>query len=440
MSIDINWESLTQGPDGDALAESIRAFIDDRFQKVTLPRMIRSVKVHSFDFGEISPKVELKDICEPLPDFYQGEDDEDDGDLEDSEQPAPKDIGDQNGKLGDQSGSGTFRGSHTSTDRHERSANLPSDTQHRDGPGVFNRRDILGGQLLPRATTPGILGGTSNLGYFHLPLSAGLSGTTTPLAAVAGAQFHNTLQDTSRGKLALGDADQSHNHHRSMSFGSLTHSSATTPSSRPTSRHQHDWPEEVLDGSSSDGQEDDSPKLVPGSTTQPERSIEDVQIVFHVSYAGNVKLSLTAEILLDYPMPSFVGIPLQLNITGLTFDGVGILAYIKKKAHFCFLCPEDAEALVGDSQSQSQDDDEAAATAAAAEKGNSSSDTTTTDQRKQRPGALLEEIRVESEIGQRESGKQVLKNVGKVEKFVLEQVRRIFDEEFVYPSFWTFLV
>jgi len=27
-----------------------------------------------------------------------------------------------------------------------------------------------------------------------------------------------------------------------------------------------------------------------------------------------------------------------------------------------------------------------------------------------------------------------------VEKFVLEQVRRIFDDEFVYPSFWTILV
>jgi distribution and morphology protein 12 len=27
-----------------------------------------------------------------------------------------------------------------------------------------------------------------------------------------------------------------------------------------------------------------------------------------------------------------------------------------------------------------------------------------------------------------------------VESFVLEQVRRIFEDEFVYPSFWTFLV
>ena len=61
-------------------------------------------------------------------------------------------------------------------------------------------------------------------------------------------------------------------------------------------------------------------------------------------------------------------------------------------------------------------------------------------QQKGKVGGLLQEIRVESEIGQREGTKQSLKNVGKVERFVLEQVRRIFEEELVYPSFWTFLV
>jgi distribution and morphology protein 12 len=135
-----------------------------------------------------------------------------------------------------------------------------------------------------------------------------------------------------------------------------------------------------------------------------------------VRYSGDVKLSLTAEILLDYPMPSFVGIPVKLNITGLSFDGVAVLAYIRKRAHFCFLSPEDAYAAIG---------------AEGTEESHSSG---------MKMGGLLHEIKVESEIGQRENGKQVLKNVGKVEKFVLEQVRRIFEDEFVYPSFWTFLV
>ncbi|KAF3057255.1 Mitochondrial distribution and morphology protein 12 [Daldinia childiae] len=158
-----------------------------------------------------------------------------------------------------------------------------------------------------------------------------------------------------------------------------------------------------------------------------EPRIDDLQAVFRIKYAGDVKLMLTAEILLDYPMPSFVGIPVKLNITGLTFDGVGVVAYIRKRVHFCFLSPEDALAAVG------QDDDNGG-------DGDEQGTGTTSGARKGRLGSLLQEVRVESEIGQREGTKQSLKNVGKVEKFVLEQVRRIFEEEFVYPSFWTFLV
>ena len=132
---------------------------------------------------------------------------------------------------------------------------------------------------------------------------------------------------------------------------------------------------------------------------------------------------LTAEILLDYPMPSFVGIPLKLSITGITFDGVAILAYIKKRMHFCFLDPEDAETLVGDHVTKEQ-----------------TGSVTGKDKASLAADGLIKEIHIESEIGRQESGKQVLKNVGKVEKFALEQIRRIFEEEFVFPSFWTFLV
>ncbi len=151
-----------------------------------------------------------------------------------------------------------------------------------------------------------------------------------------------------------------------------------------------------------------------------ERRAEDIQAVFRIRYSGDVKLLLTTEILLDYPMPSFVGIPVRLSITGLSFDGVGVLANIRKKVHFCFLSPEDALAAVGDDEVGAEE---------AGVRGHTG-----------KLGGLLQEIRVESEIGQREGGKQSLKNVGKVERFVLEQVRRIFEEEFVYPSFWTFLV
>ena len=431
MSIDINWDTLTGGADGISRAETIRAFIHDKFQQITLPRFIRSVHVHSFDFGSVPPDIEVKDICDPLADFYEEDEDypdEDEGDNQHhgsrgASDPTPPRAAKERRVRDPERGTSTTEESSLS---HSRITPPYRSTRTPGFRSTLTPAEQLGSPLLPRISTPGIPGGTSNMNYFHLPLGAGLSGATTPLAAVAGAQLQGWLENpygrpTTPNEMGLRNAT-------SFSSLTLTPQSHPDPSSRPSSRHQHESRRTSSisgsTGSSRDGfgrASSESPPLLR------EKSLEDIQVVAHVQYSGDIKMSLTAEILLDYPMPSFVGIPLKLNITGLTFDGVAILAYIKKRAHFCFLSPEDADALIG---------------------GDTNLDSPPTDVRRreqqtlQRPrvGGLLEHIKVESVIGKQENGKQVLKNVGKVETFILEQVRRIFEDEFVYPSFWTFLV
>lgn len=407
MSIDLNWEALTSGSDGEAFAETIRAFIDDRFQTVTLPRFIRSVSVHEFDFGTIPPELELKDICDPLPDFYEGDDD-DDEDGEDNAGWQPDEITEEERNLRQRR-------------KNERVARTQVANATNNPPPYVDMRlaglrsiqtpGELGSPFLG-VSTPGIPGGTSNLNYFHSQLATGFSGTQTPLAAVAGAHFQHGWPDY--GTMAA-SRDQS-----------ASQSSQSRPSTGEDQQEPVLRPKDSVSSFAAQSSTN-RPRTQDGLLDEPEAEeprhfreprIEDVQTVFRVKYSGDVKLSLTAEILLDYPMPSFVGIPIKLNITGLSFDGIGVVAYIRKRAHFCFLSPEDAITSAGlgdmheaDSMAQGH-----------------------------KFGGLLQEIKVESEIGQRENGKQSLKNVGKVEKFVLEQVRRIFEDEFVYPSFWTFLV
>ncbi|KAH8597399.1 hypothetical protein B0O99DRAFT_76212 [Bisporella sp. PMI_857] len=403
MSIDLNWETLTTGPDGEALAERIRDFVHEKFQTITLPRFIKSVKVHTFEFGSKPPQVELKDICDPLPDFYEEtEEDTEEDEVDSAEEMREKRRMDRIER--------TAQGS-------QKNAHPPPYIDTRPGLRSIQTTGDLGSPFLG-ASTPGIPGGTSNLNYFHSHLATGLSGTQTPLAAVAGAHFPNwpdySTLPSSNGR----------GHRHTTSGSSISPPSTADPAqalrerasvstlapSTSTTRPQ-----------TSEGSLPEGPKAEAASDahSSPERRfreprVEDLQTVFRVRYSGDLRLSLTTEILIDYPMPSFVGIPVKLNITGLSFDGVAVLAYIRKRAHFCFLSPEDAYAAIGP-------------------------DTDTPD-RHMKIGGLLHEIKVESEIGQREGGKQVLKNVGKVERFVLEQVRRIFEDEFVYPSFWTFLV
>ncbi|SMQ45502.1 unnamed protein product [Zymoseptoria tritici ST99CH_1A5] len=388
MSVDINWETLTGGPDGEALAETIRDFVHERFQSLPLPKLIRSITVHGFEFGKIPPAIVLKDICDPLPDFYDTEEDDattDDDSRHRGETKEPQQQGIRHSTTRDLRGAAGSR-RQSELDILDRSATT----------------------TLTRGTTPGVLGTTSNLGYFHLPMSAGLSGTQTPLAAVAGAHFPTVSHPPHP------------QHHHSQSFSSVSPNSTATP----VSSHGHGYFDNAAESATV---EDDDIPTQPLNEDQPDRSSEDMQVVFHATYAGDVRLSLTADVFLDYPMPSFVGIPLKLRITGFTFNGIGILAYIKKRAHLSFLNPEDAEALVGGEPSMQTSDEK--------QETSPNGDPTPS-----KVGALLEDIKIESEMGETDSGRQVLKNVGKIEKFILEQVQRIFEDEFVYPSFWTFLV
>ncbi|KAK3951790.1 hypothetical protein QBC32DRAFT_343159 [Pseudoneurospora amorphoporcata] len=665
MSIDLNWETVTGGPDGQELAHKIRDFIHNKFQDVPLPRFIKSVTVHDFEFGSIPPEIELKDITDPLPDFYEEQPGIDSSDESDSEEdiayenegeylddPVEQQYGRVRGASASESrrrltvnsngtgsgrtsggnGNGNWGGSGPNSGRvaylpphlnphYPGSGNNSSQSLDRDNgrDGRYyrdanNTTGGLGGQAGPAhgtnhhhadlgspflgVSTPGIPGGTSNLNlhYFTSQFTGGLSGTQTPLAAVAGAahqrgpswiteqQQNNMLPGGFGGArtaaanqglhssstpnlrlhfpgvgkhgggapghgpspltgtstplgtlgtaggvggigrgipgmagmgsmgmgyppapvLAIPTGPRHTRNPSSQSSNSVGDYSPVAPAEKggralfsppsvspspgvglgigrgsaaaltsgprlqiPTQglREKHsvstlapnsagpragsailDDDDGFMDGSmhdrdliqqldvdaEKDEEEGEEEEEEEGQRFREPR-VEDIQAVFRIKYAGDVKLLLTADILLDYPMPSFVGIPVRLSITGLTFDGVGVVANIRKRVHFCFLSPEDAVAAVGGEENK---------VAAAGSGGNGSGmgGGGGSDGAKTKMGGLLQEIRVESEIGQRESGKQSLKNVGKVERFVLEQVRRIFEEEFVYPSFWTFLV
>lgn len=414
MSVDISWDNITGGPDGEALALKIRDFIHDKFQQIVLPRFIKSVHVHDFRFGSTCPEVEIKDISDPLPDFY--EDDEDD----EGEGADDDDAEDDSSRPPTMSGLPSLDTARANTATYV-------ELQDRHHNRMLSDNGFPG---IARAGTPGIPGGTSNFNYFHMPIG-GLSGAQTPLAAVAsGTPFtpvgwpidrsHSPVHSLPPNR-RMQQTGQSPEHNDPSTRPSTATTLLTHIEYPPDNPHIHQaTPQKVADDPSYDVH---TPSIPPGMhNAQP----TDMQVVARVKYSGDISLMLTAEILLDYPMPSFVGIPLKLSITGMTFDGVAIVAYIKKRMHFCFLDPEDADTLVGDHVTPDVP----------------SRDPTNREPSK-RPApdeGLLKDIQIESEIGRQESGKQVLKNVGKVERFVLEQVRRIFEEEFVFPSFWTLLV
>ncbi|RPA86123.1 hypothetical protein BJ508DRAFT_411317 [Ascobolus immersus RN42] len=480
MSVEISWENLTSGEEGKARAAHIRDFIHAKFQNVPLPRFIQSVKVVNFDFGSVPPEVEIKDICDPYPEFYEEEfDDEEETNTEDEEDEMIR----------------KERALKRERERRRRerkaAAEASSSTPNPGGPPATPSRD-RDGQPPPYqfSETPSRLPALRPAFTPGSDALRGPAGVATPLFASGPSShlhyFHSALSSTFPQQSANGSQTPNNRPYQSRSnnYSDLTPEPASPDSDRATSPplprvssplsptpnlgtalplslpfFPPSFLQSTLSQSHTPLRTPRSPPPSPGSapdraeaTTPPPRlrlrepSDSDLQIKARVRYTGDIKIELTAELLLDYPSASFVGLPVRIVVTGFTFDGMLVVASIRKQLHVCFVDEDD-------------DDDsiEAASTASGPTKFGSSIyaessydgdrdglgagiPTSPQTKRAKRKVSMIKDIKVESEIGEKGKTKQVLKNVGKVERFVLEQIRRVFEDEMVFPSSWTFLI
>ena len=119
------------------------------------------------------------------------------------------------------------------------------------------------------------------------------------------------------------------------------------------------------------------------------------------------RLTITTSLLINYPSPAFMSLPLTLSVTGFVMRA-GVIVALEgehQRAHVCLVAEEDEDAAVGEKKMAS-------------------------------PGmSILPQVTFESEVGEHE--KHVLKNVGKVEKFITEVMRKGLEDELVYPNYYT---
>lgn len=125
------------------------------------------------------------------------------------------------------------------------------------------------------------------------------------------------------------------------------------------------------------------------------------------------RLTISTSLLINYPSPAFMSLPLTLSVTGLVLRAGLIIALEgeHQRAHVCLV------------EEENEDEDDAAAAAAGTAKKVSAGMN------------ILPTITFDSEVGEHE--KHVLKNVGKVEKFVAEVMRKGLEDELVYPNYYT---
>ncbi|KAI0373060.1 mitochondrial distribution and morphology protein 12 [Pilatotrama ljubarskyi] len=166
----------------------------------------------------------------------------------------------------------------------------------------------------------------------------------------------------------------------------------------------------------------------------------NLQLHLHITWQSNLRITLTTSLLINYPSPMFMSLPIKLSVTGLLFNGEVVVAYEgeRKRVHLCIVDELDPYGPLGgerpkrDTPSSGGTPTEGDEDALGSGAGMRAGKPLPIGQR------LLPTIDIESEIGQ--ADKHVLKNVTRVERFIQDVIRKTVEEELVFPNFQTFVL
>ncbi|KAI0080492.1 hypothetical protein K474DRAFT_198280 [Panus rudis PR-1116 ss-1] len=195
-------------------------------------------------------------------------------------------------------------------------------------------------------------------------------------------------------------------------------------------------------------------RQVSSDNTRPKPNTHpNLQLHFRIVWNSNLRLTFTTSLLINYPSPMFMSLPIKLSVTGLLFDGEVVVAYEgeRRRVHLCIVddldpyCPlatERPKRETPPSATPPDPEDEAHTPGVGAMPMTMSMSGQSTGSRAGKPlpigQRLLPSIYIESEIGQ--ADKHVLKNVTRVEKFIQDVIRKTIEEELVFPNFHTLVL
>ena len=404
MSIDLEWIKLDA-----SLASYLVDVLNRQLGNAERPSFIGPIEVTSLEFGSTAPDVELVDLRDIYRDFL--EDDDDDS----SRGPVKVTEGAEDEE-------GFEWVSRRAVGRAESLAyqHLPPHVRYgRGGPtDLFASMPPTMRSPIPVRPSSEIWNSTPNFAEYRPPSEQPLWQSTpmfrspTPATPFSAGPFR---RHSSHGY----DVDLSENARIPLSNdASLSDPSPAISDDHPSS----------------------TPLDQPLPPPPPENPHPNLQLHLHINWHSNLRITLTTSLLINYPSPIFMSLPIKLSVTGLEFDGEIAVAYEgeRKRIHLCILDDLDPYGPAGDRPKR----DSASATSATPPDLDDESPSSGIPQRPGKPlpvgQRLLPSIYIESEIGQ--ADKHVLKNVTRVERFIQDVIRKTVEEELVFPNFHTLVM
>ncbi|KIR37402.1 mitochondrial distribution and morphology protein 12 [Cryptococcus deuterogattii MMRL2647] len=385
MSLDINWSLLSQPDESTAehLSDSLINLLNTQLAEAHRPSFIGPITVTSFDFGKAGPELEIKDIRDVWRVFDQGDDE---GDFAEEEKKREKER-EERDRLANEALKSSLDGekyelvdqySHTEgTSSFEYQPEYDMQEQHNDDYRIRGRRPL-----------------SYTFGYPHDQLAVHRSSSSRSFIRFPFDQPPLALHIPPTPGLNPSLVS----HPVSARFSRRPMSIAASPAPHPAPRHR------PIDACSTSPSPPAHPAGLPPKASSS--SVPSLQLHLRLSHASDLHLTLLTSLQVNYPSALFMALPLKLSITGFQLDADIVIAYSgeKNRVHFT---------IVDDESNPAHKDD------------------------KQIPlgQRLLSNLQIESEIGHADA--HVLRNVGKVERFIVDVVRKTLVDELVFPNFHT---
>lgn len=394
--MDLEWDKLDS-----SLASSLVDVLNRQLANTKRPSFIGPIEVTSFDFGTASPNVELVDLRDIYRDFLEDDEDIDDIDRE----PIKVTEGGEDDEGFEWVSRKAARAQSVSEEipeyhllpPHMRYGRGRSQDRYASTPSLHSPRDMWNPAMMSladlRPTYP------YSSGYAS-PIYGRPQSMVRPFTGTLGMERQS-----------------------SFPIPLATKATSLPPSPSPPI-------EDVL------------PK--------PANTHPNLQVHMHITWHSNLRLTFTTSLLINYPSPMFMSLPIKLSVTGLLFEGEIAVAYEgeRRRVHLCVLddldpyCP-----LAGDRPKRSPG---TGTPNSSGEASPENEEETTANMSLSMSGGpprtkplpvgqrLLPSILIESEIGQ--ADKHVLKNVTRVERFIQDVIRKTVEEELVFPNFHTLVL
>lgn len=391
MSVNIRWDTIR---DDEEIQGQVREFLNEKLAAISFPSFVRNVSVESIDLGKQPPQIEIVQISDPLEEFYDEGDEFEDDETSTEGETTVDSIGESVAE------SVSSLPSYESAIRRKPDVNnlfgfqqtIPRVHTHWGAGNLFSSAPRWGISE-PRTTTldsPGSPSGAHAERVEGLGINTNFSPSNIPTSSTT---INSPSGRESPTRIAASFLANG-------SFPSLVHpgpGQAIFPSPSPflspsSPTHQN--------ASTSRRIHSDVSKHSLVNEQRSSRRRFDFQIELSLFYQGDMKIELSAELNLNFPSPGFVSLPLQITASSICFGSSAFVAVTSTdsrspKVHFSLVSP-----LAGNH--------------------------------------ILQDMKLESRIGAGED--RNLRNVEEVESFLKLEVRRIIEEELVFPNIWTFIL